>query len=129
MSFQTEIYAIMITDPSVNSLANGGVKFDILPANFDLKKSWVVYNFIEKERVDVLLSKNVLTIYSLFVKVISPYTNTLLSISDELNRYLTNYTDSTFLDISFVTDNHQNNTIDDMDIFENTIEYSITYKI
>lgn len=128
MSFQTTIKNIMLADTSVNSLADGGIYFDILPANFNLNKTWIVYNYIESERIDVLSEKNVITMYSFYVKVISPDTTKLLNISDEVNRYLVNYTSTNILDISYLNDNHQNGIVDDTDIFENTIEYLITYK-
>lgn len=127
MSFQTGIYSVMVNDTSLNSIVNGGIYFDVLPNNFDLKKSWIVYNFREDERIDTLSYKNIITFYTLYAKVISPNTATLLSISDELNRYLSSYTDNNFFDITFMNDNHQNGIVDDTDIFENTIEYKIIY--
>lgn len=129
MSFQTAISALMLADSSLNTLVNGGIYFDILPVNFDLKKDWIVFNYAEKERIDVLGTKNIMTYYSFYVKAISPSTTSLLSISDEANTYLTNYKNTNFLNISYVTDNHSNSIVDEQDIFENTIEYNIAYKI
>lgn len=128
MSFQTTLYTIMNGDSSVNSLINGGIYFDTLPVNFDLKKDWIVYNYSESERIDVLGQKNIITKYDLYVKVVTSDTNKLLNISDEVNRYLTNYTDTNIIAIIYSTDNHSNSIIDDTDLFENVIEYSIWYK-
>lgn len=128
MSFQTQICSIMTADASVNKLVTGGIYFDTLPINFDLKKIWVVYNYVEEDRIDVLGEKNVLTMYKLYAKVVSPDTNNLLTITDELNRYLSTYTSTNFLDFLYENDNHSSSIVDDTDIFENTIEYSITYK-
>jgi hypothetical protein len=127
MSFQTNMASIMKADASLNKLVSG-IHFDILPVNFDLIKDWVVFNYVESERFDVMGQKNYLTTYTLYVKVISPDTFNLLNISDELNKYLTNYTSSNVLDISYSTDNHSNSIVDDTDIFENLIEYTITYQ-
>lgn len=117
----------MTSDTSLNSMLEG-IYFNVLPIDFDLKEDWIVYNYREEERIDVLSEKNVLTIYTLYAKIVTPDTNNLLTISDELNRYLTNYKSSNFLDISFVGDNHNNGIVDDTDIYENTIEYSISYR-
>lgn len=127
MSFQTNICNVMTSDTSLNSMLEG-IYFNVLPIDFDLKEDWIVYNYREEERIDVLSEKNVLTIYTLYAKIVTPDTNNLLTISDELNRYLTNYKSSNFLDISFVGDNHNNGIVDDTDIYENTIEYSISYR-
>jgi hypothetical protein len=129
MSFQSTIYIAMISDTSLNNMVNGGIYFDNLPTNFDLKKDWVVYNFKENERIDTLGGKNVLTIYSLYVKVVSTDTNYLMNITDRLNEYLTNYSNSNLLLINHITDSHQNGLIDDMDIYENIVEFNVTYKI
>lgn len=128
MSFQTSISSLMLADSSLNTLVSGGIYFDILPVNFDLKKTQIVYNYREDKRIDVLGTNNILTYYSLYVKVISPSTETLLSISDEVNTYLTNYKNTNYLNISFINDDHQSGIVDEQDVFENTIQYSITYK-
>jgi hypothetical protein len=126
MSFQTSLYNILSSDTSLNSLVNG-VYFDNLPANFDLTKDWIVYNYSEAERVQTLSFNNVLTYYTVFVKVVSKDTNKLLKISDEINKYLTEYRTNNYLNIDFVSDSHQNGVVDDMDIYENSIEYRIAY--
>jgi len=127
MSFQTNIASIMTSDAVLNLLVED-ICFDILPLDFELTKDWIVYNYRESERIDVMVQKNVLTKYSLYVKIVSSDTNNLLTITDEVNSYLTKYTDSNVLDIAFVNDNHNAGIVDDKDIFENTIEYTITYK-
>jgi hypothetical protein len=128
MSFQTGIVTVMAGDATVNGLIDGGIYFDVLPKNFSLAKSWIVYNYQESGRVSVFGSKNLLTEYTFYAKIVSPDTASLLSITDALNSYLTAHTSSTFREITFVNDNHQNGIVDDTDVFENTIEYSILYE-
>jgi len=127
MSFQTNMASKMKADASLNQLVSD-ICFDILPVNFDLKDDWAVFTYLETERIDVMGQKNYLTMYKLYVKIISPDTFNLLNISDAVSRYLTSYSDSHFLDISYTTNNQSNSIVDDTDIFENTIEYTITYQ-
>jgi hypothetical protein len=127
MAFQTTISSIMTASSTLNKLVSG-IYFDVLPINFDLKKDWIVYNYQDIEHIDVLSTINLLSMYVLYVKVVSPSTLNLLNITDAVTQYLTMYTSSDILDISFKTDNHSSSIIDDTDIFENTIEYQITYK-
>jgi hypothetical protein len=117
----------MIGDSSLNTLCNGGIYYDNLPVNFNLNNDWIVYNYKDKESIDVLIAKNVMTIYTLYVKVVSTSTENLLKITDEVNTYLTHYTSSNISDIQYITDNHQNTIVEDNDVFENTIEYDVYY--
>jgi hypothetical protein len=117
----------MKSDSSLNNMVDN-ICFDVLPVNFDLNKDQIVYNYRENERIDVLSQKNVMTIYSFYVKVISKDTFKLLNISDEINKFLTGYKSTNVLDIAYSNDDHQNGeTEDGTDIYTNTIEYEITY--
>lgn len=137
MSFQTDIVTILNADSSLNKMISkgkpfspvtGGIYFEIYPVNADLNKNWLLFNYRENERTNVLGSKNVLTYYSFYIKVISRDQVDLLQISDEANRYLSNYQDNHVLNIDYVADDHQNGETEDArDIFQNIIEYRIAY--
>ena len=130
MSFETEIATIMLADTSLNNLISGVIRLDMLPKSIDLTKSWLGYTYDETERIDVLGQKNIMTVYSFSVKIIAQTAFQVITISNEVKNYLTNYKSTNILDISHINDSRRATAVEDTQIefFENSIDFNIIYK-
>lgn len=127
MSFQTDIAILLFSDIALNLAVTGEFNFNQLSPNFNLSLSHIVFNYRETEGINTLMEQGVVQRYDFYIKVISPVAETLLSISDLVKEYLTDYKDDHFRKFKFISDDHQDGIIDETEVFENTMQFDITY--
>jgi len=125
MSFTTDIRYLMTADTSLNSYCDGGLYYENLPENFDLTDTWIVYSFNKSSQVSCLGSTAALTEYNLTVKIISPSTITLETVSDYIVSYLNGESYGGIGDITFIGDNHSLDLV--KKIYMNTLQFVILY--
>lgn len=125
MAFSTEIYKILVGDSSLNNLVDG-IYYELLPANEDKKNTNIVFNYNRIENYSTISVKNFMTDWSLYVKVISPDTLKIDSITQRLNDYLLFVDDisSGIREIIFVEDTRAVDT-EEM-VYMNAIQYKVT---
>jgi hypothetical protein len=128
MDFEFLIPTIMISDTSLNKLVDGDIYFELLAPEFPLKKNHIVYNYEQIEQTDVMGQKNICSTYTFYVKVVSPDSLNRANIAKAVNTYLTRYTSNNIIDISYLRHAHSNQMVDNIDIYEDYIEYSITFQ-
>jgi hypothetical protein len=106
MAFQDDIYTVMTSDSSLNTLMNNRIFSENLERNYDVTKDWLVYGFKRNQQVDCLNSKNAYTEYLLTIKVLSPDSIKQNQVGDYLQTYLNGKEYGGIQDIILLDDNH-----------------------
>jgi hypothetical protein len=125
MSFGTDIYATMIGDTSINAQVNG-IYFENLPENCDLTKTYIVYSFKKEIGISTFVDQDLLSNYILYVNVITTDNDSLLSLSEYIQDYLTSIVNISIRFIDFVADSHSLDL--EKNIYENRLEFNVIYK-
>ena len=107
MSYGKDINTLFLADASLVAYCNGGIRYENLPKEFDLTKSWIAYSFRKNDQTDCLNSKNAYTTYQITAKIVAPDTNTMETISDHLVEYFNGNSQGDIVDIWFTSDDHQ----------------------
>lgn len=102
--FLTDLQTCMNADTSVNALVDGGIVFEHLPVNFDVKKYWVVYSYSATGMTDVMGAKRVLSEFNVLVQIIGPSIVKVIEIADLLDEHLINYYESGIVDVVLTSD-------------------------
>ena len=66
MAYQDDLYHIMTSDTSLNTLVNNRIFFETLEENYDITKDWIVFSFRKASQVDCINSKNAPYILDIF---------------------------------------------------------------
>jgi len=124
-SFGKDLREILISDPSLNELLDGGIFYEILPDNFDLTKKWIVYSFNVTEQQNLLNGKNAYSVYDIFIKIVSYSTTDNNDITNMLIETLNDKELNNIKDIKFINDNHSTDL--EKGIFMNNLTFSSFY--
>jgi len=125
MSFGSELNIIMNADPSISSMADGGIFYENLPDNFDLTKTWIGYSFRKTLQTDCINNRNIYTTYSISVKIISNDTEELETLSDLMVDYLNSASGTGISEIWFLSDTHSMDL--EKGIYMNSLEFQSNY--
>ncbi len=126
MSFGTEINAIMLADPSINSLIDGSIYYVNLPKAFPLDKNWLLYWFRRGEQVNSMNKADIYKIYDLTTQVYTPNKNNDLDLlSERLPEYFNNKSGGNIIDILFETDDYAFDQ--EKQVYANTLEFKCIY--
>ena len=126
MSIGTELYTIMNADASINAaFSTGGVYYENLPDNFDLKDKWLLYYFRKTSQMDVMTTKSAYDIYDLEVTILVQNTADVVSNTDLITTYLNGIESGGIIDIRFDDDGHSFDK--EKGIYTNTMTFEIIY--
>lgn len=125
MAYQDDLYHIMTSDTSLNTLVNNRIFFETLEENYDITKDWIVFSFRKASQVDCINSKNAFTNYIIFVRIISPSTETTKQLSDYIQDMLNGKEYNGIQDIWFINDTHSFDL--DKDQYSNLLEFNSIY--
>ena len=106
MSFATNLYTLMIGDISINAEIDGGIYYENLPDNFDIKRKWILYFFSRGEQIDCMGYKNAYTVYEVTAIIFTQTTTQLDNLTTLLIEYLNGNTTGSIQDINFQSDGH-----------------------
>ena len=123
MSFQSDIYSIITTDPSLNAAVEG-IKFENLSENYDITKDWVVYSFKKASQVDCL-QDTAYSLYSIYIRIFSPDTIKLNALGDYIQNLIDDNSSGRIQDIEFISDEH--NVDIDKKQYSIALEFSAIY--
>lgn len=90
MNFLDDLITTLTSNATVNAWANGGIKYNHLPTNFEMNKNWIVFWF-SGNNVNTLGIKDLYEEYELTIQLVSEDIDSLVSIFDTLNTYLLDY--------------------------------------
>jgi hypothetical protein len=121
MSFGSDFAELIKNDPSINTLINGGIRFENLEKNWDTKKYWVVYTYDKSQQFDALDQKNILSTYAITLTVIGPNAKNVDNITTMFINYLNGNSYNKILDIWQVNDVKSNDL--DMGIYTTEIQF------
>jgi len=123
MSLASEIYSVMVADTSLNGYIDGGIFYENLPDNFDLKKKWILYYYRKAEQIDSMSCTNLFQNSELTTTVITQNTSDLTTISDRLVEYLNGKESGNIIDIRFSGDGHSFDR--EKNIYMNTLTFNL----
>ena len=129
MSFASELSTIMNANTTINKLV-AGIYRDTLSNDFNVNKNWIIYSYKKGTGIGVLSDKEAIKVYSVYVEIYTSKAATTESISSQIVTYLTNYTSTTFRDISFVNETHAIGGVDKSNdiAFITLLEFDILYQ-
>jgi len=91
--FINDLIICITSDASLNSLANGGIRFDHLPTDFNSKKSWIVFDYELEDTIQTLDDNSFAEYYNVTVQIVSKNMMDTINIFDRLSIYLNSYDD------------------------------------
>jgi hypothetical protein len=128
MAFASDIYNALTADPSLLSMT-AGIFYQNLPQNFDLTQTYIIYNFNELKEYDVLNQRRVMEEYKLIVDTISPDTQLLMNVREEIDKYLIGYNVNTSTNITNVIFSGEQYSKDlERGIYGITLDYNVFYQ-
>jgi hypothetical protein len=126
-TFINSFKTIIEGDPSINALLTGGIYFVHLPDNFDISKTYLVWDFRVNEQFNTMDIKNFYSVYTVQVTVTSTDSVLMNNISDLVSEYLNNATSSNFLSIRKLTDNKLTTLAKPKNTYQNSLEFNIVF--
>jgi len=127
MSFITNFKTIIEGDASINNILSGGIKFDHLPEDFDISKSWLVWNYRVSSQNDSLSTNNCYTVYSIPITVTATDSVVMNNICDLVITYLNNKTTANFPDIHLLSDSKITTLSRQANAYQNALEFEAIY--
>lgn len=127
MSFVSDFKTIIEADPSINAMVTGDIKFSHLPEDFDIRKTWIVWDFRSAVQNDTLGHNNCFTQYSIAITVTATDSVVMNNLSDLVVDYLNRTTSSTFIDIAFVSDSKITSLNKPANVYQNALEFNAIY--
>ena len=126
MSLGSELYPIMNADASINeAFASGGIYYENLPDNFDLKDKWLLYYYRKTSQVDAMTRKSAYDLYDLEVTMIAQNTSDIVDYTELVTNYLNEIESGGIIDIRFVSDGHSFDQ--EKNIYTNTLTFELIY--
>ena len=105
MSFLSDFKTIIEADGSINAYVTGGIKFGHLPDDFDISKTWLVWDFKLNQQFDTMNFNNSYSAYGVSITVSANDSVVMNNLSDRVVDYLNGKSTSNFPDIHMVSDN------------------------
>ena len=91
--FLDDLIICMTDDASLNEMIQDRIVFDHLPANFNRKVSWIVFDYELEDTISTLDQNDFAAYYNLRTQIISPNIEDTIDIFERMNTYLTSYDD------------------------------------
>lgn len=127
MSFISDFKTVIEGDSSVNALITGGIKYGHLPDDWDVKKSWCVWDYRMATQYDTLGANKCYAEYTIAVMITSTDSVKLNAISDLMIDYLNNKTTTNFIDIKLVSDSKLITLSKPTNTYQESLEFTATY--
>jgi len=99
--FVDNLLTLMTSDSSLNTLVTGNIVYNHLPVDFNTSKTHIVFNFAKVEDIPCMNATTVYSNYNLECQLVAPDLTDVVDIAEELNTYLTNYSNNNFIEINF----------------------------
>ena len=123
MSFISDFKTIIEGDASLNALITGDIKLTHLQEDFDISKTWLVWDFRLMEQVNTLSNNNCYSVYSIPITVTATDTVVMNNICDRVKTYLNNKRTVNFPDIYLISDSKITTLSRQMNAYQNSLEF------
>lgn len=127
MSFVNDFKTIITGDASINAMVTGGIKYNHLPEDFDIKKVWLSWDFSLIEQNNVLNFNAAYSKYSISITMTASDTIVLQNLSDRVTTYLNGISNRMFPDIWALSDNGQTTLNKPTNVYQNSLELNCIY--
>jgi hypothetical protein len=127
MSFFSDFKTIITGDASINALITGGIKLSHLPEDFDIKKTWMAWDYRLSEQNNTLDGNDAYSTYSITMTITTTDTVILNNLTDLIVNYLNNKTTSNFPDIWMITDSKLTTLSKPSNAYQNALEFGAIY--
>lgn len=127
MSFVSDFKTIITADASINAMATGGIKLGHLPEDFDIRKTWIAWDYRLSEQNNTLNGNDAYSTYSISLTITTTDTVVLNNLSDLVVNYLNAKTTPNFPDIYTISDSKLTTLSKPMNAYQNSIEFGAIY--
>lgn len=124
-AFSVVFNTYLTGDTSLNSTINGGIFYENLPENFDLRKKWIVWTYNKGLPSFCNVGNIAYNNLYLAMKIICNDTTALESINDYMVNKLNGLEHEGIMDIQFQGDTHSMDL--DKSIYMHTLNFNVKY--
>lgn len=127
MSFISDFRTIIEGDSSLNALITGDIKFDHLPEDFDISKTWIAWNYRVLDQINSLDKNNCYTTYSIPITITATDSVVMNNICDRVKTVLNDTVTTKFVDIFLVSDSKITTLSRPTNAYQNSLEFNAIY--
>jgi hypothetical protein len=126
-TFVSDFKTIIEGDPSINAMITGEIRLSHLEIDYDISKSWLVWDYKVLTQTDTLSKNNCFTEYSIPITITATDSVVMNNICDLVINYLNNKTTTNFPDIHLVSDSKTTVLSRQKNAYQNSLEFNATY--